>query len=240
MRDYKEEFEKRTAWIRKVLEESGAGGIVYGNSGGKDSALAGILCKAACDNTLGVIMPCASKRNYGEDTEDALAVAKQFDIETITVDLTETRETLLKAVEPDISEEALKNIAPRLRMTTVYALAQTRGALVCGTGNRDEIYVGYFTKWGDGASDLNPIGDLTVGEIYEFLDWLDAPLNIRKKAPSAGLYEGQTDESEMGISYAALDEYILTGNGDQDTVKKIDRMHSRSEHKRSVVRIYPA
>lgn len=240
MRNYAEEFDKRVAWIKKVLEDSHTKGIVYGNSGGKDSALVGILCKAACDNTLGVIMPCASKRNYGEDTEDGLAVAKQFDIETITVDLTETRERLLEAIEPEISDDALKNIAPRLRMTTLYSLAQTRGALVAGTGNRDELYIGYFTKWGDGAADFNPIGDLTVGEVYAFLDYLDAPENIRKKAPSAGLFEGQTDETEIGISYAAIDQYLLTGEGEAETVAKIDRMHATTEHKRMPIRIYPA
>lgn len=239
MRNYEEEYTKRVEWIRNVLAGSRTEGIVFGNSGGKDSALVGILCKAACENTLSVIMPCASKRNYGEDTVDALAVAKQFDIETITVDLTETRTQLLSAIEPEISDEALKNIAPRLRMTTLYSLAQTRHALVAGTGNRDELYIGYFTKWGDGAADFNPIGDLTVGEVYAFLDYLNAPENIRKKAPSAGLFEGQTDETEIGIPYSAIDHYLLTGEGNAEEVAKIDRMHATTEHKRMPIRIYP-
>ena len=87
MRDYQKEFEKRTEFVRNILKESGASGIVYGNSGGKDSALVGILCKAACDNTVGIIMPCSSLRNYNEDTADAKTVAAKYNIETRTVDL---------------------------------------------------------------------------------------------------------------------------------------------------------
>lgn len=94
-------------------------------------------------------------------------------------------------------------------MLTLYAVAASENRLVCGTGNRSESYVGYFTKWGDGAYDMNPIADLTVTEIYEFLRFLDAPSRIIEKAPSAGLFDGQTDESEMGMTYAELDKYIL-------------------------------
>ena len=238
MRDYKIEFEKRVKWIQDILDSAHANGIVYGNSGGKDSALVGILCKAACENTLGIIMPCASKRNYGEDAKDGMDVANQFGIETITVDLTEVRETLLDKIGVEISETALKNIAPRLRMTTVYSVAQTRNALVAGTGNADELYVGYFTKWGDGAADFNPISDLTVGEVYEFLEYLNAPENIIKKAPSAGLFEGQTDESEMGIKYSDIDKFLLTGEAESDVKEKIERMHAVSEHKRKGVNFY--
>ena len=240
MRDYKKEFKDRVKWIKKILKESHASGIVYGNSGGKDSALVGILCKAACDNTLGVLMPCSSKRNFGEDTEDAKAVAEKFGIETITVDLTDVRKSMVEVLLEQISESSLTNIAPRLRMTTFYAIAQSKGMLVAGTGNRDEIYVGYYTKWGDGSSDFNPIADLTVGEIYEFLTYLKAPENIIKKAPSAGLFEGQTDEGEMGIKYSDIDKYLLTGEGGADVIKKIEKMHAASEHKRIGVKMYGA
>ena len=171
MRDYKVEFEKRVAFIRELLEKSGAQGIVYGNSGGKDSALVGILCKFACENTVGIIMPCASKRNYQEDKDDGLEVAKTYGIDTRTVDLTPARETLLdglKTVAP-LNDMAVANLAPRLRMTTLYAIAASENLLVAGTSNRSEAYMGYFTKWGDGACDFNPISDLTVTEIYEFL-----------------------------------------------------------------------
>ena len=235
MRDYKEEFEKRVQFIKDCLEEAHCRGIVYGNSGGKDSALVGILCKAACDNTLGVMMPCQSKRNFGEDMEDGLAVARQFNIDTIMVDLTAAKEAVTENIEKSvkISETAGKNIAPRLRMTTVYAIAQTMGALVAGTGNRSERYTGYFTKWGDGAFDFNPISDLSVGEIYEFLEYLDAPENIIRKAPSAGLFEGQTDEKEMGVTYDAIDRYMMKGEGSPEDIEKIRRMHEVTAHKRT-------
>ncbi len=242
MRNYKEETEKRVAFIRQVLAESGCRGIVFGNSGGKDSALVGILCKMACDNTLGVLMPCATTQNYGSDTDDALLLAAQFQIESRTVDLTEARNAEIAALEAAgvaMNSSAVSNIAPRLRMTTLYALAAAEGRLVAGTGNKCEIYMGYFTKWGDGAADFNPIADLTVSEIFAFLDYLDGPESIRKKAPSAGLFEGQTDEKEMGVTYAAIERYMDGGEVTPEEKAIIDRFHRISEHKRIGRKDYP-
>ena len=240
MRDYREEFEKRVDFIKGVLKNSGAAGIVYGNSGGKDSALVGILCKAACPNTVGIIMPCASKRNFGEDRDDGIAVAEQFDIETRTIDLTPVREAELEALKgiTDANPSAVTNIAPRLRMITLYAVAASENMLVAGTGNRSEYYMGYFTKWGDGACDLNPIRDLTATEVFEFLRYLDAPAHIIVKAPSAGLFEGQTDEAEMGVTYKAIDDFLLYGTVSEKDAAVIDRYHSRSEHKRTGTAVY--
>lgn len=98
MRDYKKELEDRVEFIRGVLRDSGASGIVYGNSGGKDSALVGALCKAACDNTVGIIMPCASKRNFGLDRDDGLTVATHFGIETREIDLSPVKEAMTAAL----------------------------------------------------------------------------------------------------------------------------------------------
>ena len=240
MRDYKAEFEGRVAFIRERLAESHCTGIVFGNSGGKDSALVGILCKAACENTLGVIMPCSSARNYGMDRDDGLEVAERFNIETRTVDLTPVRAAELAALEgvTELTDMAVANIAPRLRMVTLYAIAHAENRLVAGTGNASEAYVGYFTKWGDGAHDFNPISDLSVTEIYEFLEYLHAPRSIIEKAPSAGLFEGQTDEAEMGVSYAAIDDYIAGRPvGDRERAV-IERMHRASEHKRQPIAKY--
>ncbi len=239
-RDWKEEYEGRVAWIRDLVKSSGAKGIVFGNSGGKDSALVGILCKAACDNTVGIIMPCASKRNFGIDADDGKELAEQFGIETRTIDLTAVRERELEALRgvTELTDMAVSNIAPRLRMTTLYAVAAAEGRLVAGTGNRSEAYMGYFTKWGDGAHDFNPIADLTATEIFAFLDWLDAPRSIIEKAPSAGLFDGQTDESEMGVSYAAIDRYLQTGEADEKDRAIIERYHRNSEHKRRPIPTY--
>ena len=240
MRNYKIEFENRVAFIKSVLCESGLKGIVYGNSGGKDSALVGILCKAACDNTVGIILPCTSKRNYDEDTADAKEVAKKYNIETRTVDLTPVKEAELKALDgvATLNAAALSNIAPRLRMLTLYAVAAAENRLVAGTGNRSEAYVGYFTKWGDGAHDFNPIADLTVTEIYEFLRYLDAPKCVIEKAPSAALFDGQTDETEMGVTYGELDAYLSGKAIEEEKKKIIERMHKASEHKRTGISIY--
>ncbi|MCC8078493.1 MAG: NAD(+) synthase [Oscillospiraceae bacterium] len=240
MRDYKQEFDKRVEFIQNVLKSSRASGIIYGNSGGKDSALVGILCKAACDNTVGIIMPCASKRNFGMDKDDGLEVAEQYGIETRLVDLTPVREceTEVLSAVTTLTDAALANIAPRLRMTTLYAVAAAENRIVAGTGNRSEAYMGYFTKWGDGAHDFNPIADLTVTEIYEFLEYLGAPRCIIEKAPSAGLFEGQTDESEMGLSYAALDKFLLTGEASEHDRAIIDKFHNASEHKRRPITAY--
>lgn len=139
-----------------------------------------------------------------------------------------------------LNQMATSNIAPRLRMLTLYTIGAAEGRLVAGTGNRSEAYMGYFTKWGDGAYDFNPIADLTVTEVYAFLSWLHAPENIIRKAPSAGLFEGQTDEQEMGVTYAAIDRYILTGEANEHDKTIIDRYHSRSEHKRRPAATYHA
>ena len=235
MRDYANETEARVAFIRERLAESGCRGIVFGNSGGKDSALVGILCKKACDDTLGVLMPCATTQNYGSDTDDALLLAARFGIASRTVDLTEARSAEIRALEASgvvLNDPAVSNIAPRLRMATLYAIAAAEGRLVAGTGNKCEIFMGYFTKWGDGAADFNPIADLTVSEIFAFLEYLDGPESIRMKPPSAGLFEGQTDEKEMGVTYAAVERYMNGGDVSEAERIIIERYNRGSEHKR--------
>lgn len=240
MRDYAKEFSCRVEFIKDALKKSGAKGIVFGNSGGKDSLLVGILSKSACDNTLGVIMPCGSKRNYQIDKTDAETFADKYGIETRVVDLTETRNILIKELEKvtTLTSAAISNIAPRLRMTTLYSIAASESRIVAGTGNRSEGYMGYFTKWGDGAYDFNPISDLTVTEIYEFLRFLGAPENIFEKPPSAGLFDGQTDEEEMGVSYKSIDNYLLCREVNEKDREIIDRYHKQSEHKRRMPLVY--
>lgn len=239
-RNYKEELINRTEFISETVKKAGADGIVFGNSGGKDSALVGILCKKACKNTVGFIMPCETKRNFSEDKADALLVSKKYGIQTLEADISRVKRDLVNSFsnEFSLSDQALMNIAPRIRMTLLYSAAQSRNSIVAGTGNRSEEYVGYFTKWGDGAYDFNPISDLTATEVLEFLEFLDAPYQIIKKAPSAGLFDGQTDESEMGFSYNELDLYLTEGKGDPEIIGKIEKMHRRSEHKRNTPPVF--
>lgn len=240
MRDYSKEFTERVSYIRELVEKSGVDGIVYGNSGGKDCALVGILCKFACENTVGIMMPCASKRNFEQDMNDAKEVSEHFGIQSRVIDLTDVRQVEIDRLSgiTTLTNAAVNNIAPRLRMTTLYAVAASENRLVAGTGNRSENYMGYFTKWGDGACDFNPISDLTATEVIEFLKWLAAPACVINKAPSAGLFDGQTDESEMGVSYAAIDTYITTGEASERDKKIIDRYHRVSEHKRSGISVF--
>lgn len=240
MRNYEEEVRQRVAFIRRMLEEAHADGIVYGNSGGKDCTLVGALCRMACENVTGVIMPCQSKRNYQEDAEDALAAAEKFGIRTLRVDVTSAKEALTAEIEKccGISQMAGINVNPRLRMIVVYTIAQSQNCLVAGTGNLSERTMGYFTKWGDGACDFNPIGDLTVTEVFEFLRYLDAPSHIIEKAPSAGLYDGQTDEKEMGISYAELDRYLLTGEATPELKAHVEGVRARTAHKRRMPAVF--
>ncbi|MDO4628936.1 MAG: NAD(+) synthase [Planctomycetia bacterium] len=250
LRDWNLELENRVAWIRSIIgktEMKLGMGIVYGNSGGKDCTLAAILCRKATENILGVIMPCQSSRNFGSDRDDALLVAEKYDIPTIQVDLSDVKSVFTQTLDPifaamnlasDAVQKGKMNMNPRLRMTTLYTIAQARGALVCGTGNRSERAMGYFTKWGDGACDFNPIADLTVTEIFEFLRFLDAPISIIEKAPSAGLFEGQTDEDEMGIRYAEIDEFLLHGTGTPEKTARVQRVMEMTAHKRKLPPMY--
>ena len=234
MRDYTLETKNRIDFIQNTLSAAHAEGIVFGNSGGKDCALVGILCKKACENTLGLILACGSNRNYESDKADAESLAQQFNIATRIIDLSDVKAKLVHVAgeTTKLSDSALVNMSPRLRMTTLYAVAASENRLVAGTGNRCERYMGYFTKWGDGAFDFNPISDLTVTEIYEFLRFLNAPDSIIRKAPSAGLYDGQTDEHDMGVTYHSIDHFLLSGSVNERDGAIIQRFHQLSEHKR--------
>lgn len=239
--DIKKEIGDRVEWIKSLLSASGAKGVIFGASGGKDSVLVGILARMATENVCGVIMPCESKRNFGMDRDDALLVNEKFGIETLEVDLTPAKLAMtaaLRDVTPEQNDLAYMNLNPRLRMATLYNIAQRKNYLVAGTGNRSEIVMGYYTKWGDGASDFNPISDLTVREVYEMLEYLGAPEQIISKAPSAGLSDDQTDEKEMGLTYAEIDDYILENKASDEVRAKIERRYKTSEHKRTGVQHY--
>jgi len=212
-------------------------------SGGIDSAVVAVLCKTAFPkSTLGLLMPCHSHK---DDLKHAMDLATAFNVETQFVDLSLLFESAYVTFEGRTFEEKNKNLAtanlkPRLRMLTLYYFANKMNYLVVGTGNRSELMMGYFTKYGDGGVDLLPIADLLKTEVRALAKELKIPEAIIKRAPSAGLWEGQTDEEEMGITYDELDNILLgktAGIAPQKVVMVQDRMKA-SEHKRNLAGIF--
>jgi NAD+ synthase len=227
-------------WIRDTVSAGGGKGTVCGLSGGLDSAVVAALCKRAFPtDSLGLLMPCHSD---AEDAEDALLTAHHFGLASATVDLTESYDLLfaeLSATLTDLGEDPLAtaNIKPRLRMAALYAFANHLGYRVVGTGNRSELAVGYFTKYGDGAADLLPLGNLTKTRVRELAEHLEVPRRIIDRPPSAGLWPGQTDEGEMGLTYAELDAYL--SGASPAGGERIEALAAASEHKRSLPAIAP-
>ncbi len=231
------QVEEIVNWIRTKVAEANGRGVIFGLSGGIDSAVVAALAKKAFpDNSLGLIMPCHSNP---KDEEDALVVSESVGLKTQKVDLTSSYDLLLKEANlEEPSQLAMANIKPRLRMTTLYLIGQQLGYLVLGPTNRSEFHVGYFTKHGDSSVDLMPIADFVKMDIFAMAKILNIPESIINKKPSAGLWEEQTDEEELGFSYEELDRYILTGQGSQELKDKVDRMHRNSQHKRNYAQIY--
>ncbi|MFW6034679.1 MAG: NAD(+) synthase [Halothermotrichaceae bacterium] len=220
-------------WIREYVDKAGAEGAVVGLSGGIDSAVTSVLCKKAFgENLLGVIMPCYSN---GKDAADARKVADEFDINYIEKDLSPVLDELLLVLEDNKDYRqgnlAVANIKPRLRMTTLYYYAAKYNYLVVGTDNWSELTVGYFTKFGDGGVDIAPLGRLVKTEVRELAKHLGISDDIINKSPSAGLWQGQTDEKEMGVSYDVLDRYILTGEGSAEEIERIETIVIQNKHK---------
>ncbi len=227
--------EKLTPWIRDKVVAAGCKGIVVGMSGGLDSSVLAVLCQRAFpQNMLGVLMPCHSRQ---EDGEHAQIVASKFSIPTKIVVLDTVFDTLLKAlpkdkVEPTASRLAKANLKVRLRMLTLYYFANQLKYMVAGSGNRSELSVGYFTKYGDGGVDILPLGNLVKGQVRELASFLGIPQQIIDKPPSAGLWQGQTDEGELGFSYEELDRYLVTGEASNELRERVESMIAASNHKR--------
>ena len=227
---------KLTTWIKEKVEAAGAEGVVFGMSGGIDSSVVAALCVRAFPKTsLGLIMPWYS---IEEDQEHAEMVARQFSVRTRLVVLDSFADVLLNNLPDFEADSSLKrlaqvNVKARMRMVTLYYAANQLHYLVVGSGNRSELTVGYFTKYGDSGVDILPLGGLVKKEVRELARFLEIPRVIIDKAPSAGLWPGQTDEGEMGITYADLDNYILTGDASGAVKKTIDALNARSAHKRA-------
>lgn len=231
---------KTVQWIKKMGEEARVKGMLVGISGGIDSAVVACLIKKAYpDHSLGVVLPI---NNTLADLEDAELLIRNCRIGRVSIDLTEIHHHLLEQVQEkmgDLYNETNNritdaNLRARLRMSTLYSIANNLNYMVVGTDNAAEILTGYYTKYGDGGVDILPIANLLKSEVYEWAKELEVPETIIKKAPSAGLWEGQTDEAEMGVSYAYIDEYLKGNDIPKKEKEVIERLHRTSAHKRQL------
>jgi NAD+ synthase len=239
-------------WLRARVHEAGARGIVLGLSGGIDSAVVARVSQIALPGgVMTVIMPADSDP---QDAADAQLVAETFDLPVMTIDLARPLEALLVQTQQalgtwppgsarddeKLAKMAQANLKPRLRMTTLYYVANRLNHLVAGTGNRTEIAIGYYTKYGDGGVDLLPLGALVKSQVRALARELGVPARVIDKPPSAGLWAGQTDEGEMGFTYAELEHYLLRGPDAvaPATVMKIERLARASEHKRHLPPVF--
>jgi len=238
--DYKKLTSDIQNWISEYLNSANANGVVLGLSGGIDSSVTASLCVNALGskNVIGLGLPCES---ISQDLEDAKLIAKHLGIRLTTIDLTETFKQSIKSLSSYFKPNQISraNIKPRLRMLSLYYVAQSIGNyLVAGTGNRSELAIGYFTKYGDGGVDFEPLGMLYKCEVKKIARILKIPEKIINKPPSAGLWPDQTDEGEMGITYDELDEILYrmdydldTNDLDENIVNKVKNMIKNSMHK---------
>ena len=226
-------------WLQDYKIKTSCKGVVLGISGGKDSTTVAMLAKKVWgDNVLGIMMPDGEQK----DLNDSVAVCSSIGIKSALVDVGQAVTNIVHSINSsvfgvDVSQKAITNIAPRVRMTVLYAIAQSLGYRVIGTGNASEAYIGWTTKWGDSAYDLNPIYHLTCGEVValgkELVKEFGLPESLIVKAPSDGL-TGRTDEDNFGFTYEALDRWIKDEALPFDDAKKINEMHFASAHKRSM------
>ena len=221
-------------FLANYLKDSHLDGYVLGLSGGVDSSLAAALARNAVgkDKLMCLIMPIDSNP---KDLEDATKVAEALGVRYLVLDGSDSfhqtvKQFALQGIKLD--NLSLANLKVRIRMTMLYAYGQTHRSLVIGTDNMDERYTGYFTKYGDGAADILPLVYLTKGEVVEAAKLKGVPTYLAERIPSAGLFEGQTDEKEMGVSYKDLDDYLLGKKIDAKAVERIEYLHRISEHKR--------
>ncbi|WP_338970608.1 NAD(+) synthase [Spiroplasma endosymbiont of Labia minor] len=223
-------------WIREKVKAANAVGVIVGISGGIDSALVANLAKQAFPNDyLTVWMPLHSSL---EDEECKNALVNENNLKFKTVNLLSTfneikTELNLPNETAKSTQLALANTKARLRMTTLYSLAQSHNYLVLGTDNADEWHIGYFTKFGDGGCDLLPIVHLLKQEVKEAAKFYNVPNIIIDRKPTAGLWENQTDEAEIGFSYEIIDRYLIGENVSTDAKERIEYLHFISEHKRN-------
>lgn len=225
-------------WLKEYTYSAGMKGGVVGLSGGLDSSVVAYLMQQSFgENALGVLLPI---HNSVEAEDDALSIVKDSKINYIGLELTDTFQKGYHRIEQTLGDQWNKdsaqlvgaNFQARLRMATLYAIAQNNHYLVIGTGNASETFTGYFTKYGDEGVDVNPLKYYRKEQVKEMAKYLGVPERILNKAPSADLWEGQTDEIEMGISYATIDTYLRGENISPEDEETLMRLHKTTEHKR--------
>lgn len=233
--------DKIVNWLKAKMKEANAKGLICGVSGGVDSAVvAALIKKAAGKNHLCLIMPCHSIR---EDEADAKSLAKKIGLISKKIDLTGVYDAFIKVL-PAATDKAMANIKPRLRMITLYYFANNLNYLVVGTGNKSECLMGYYTKFGDGGVDLLPLGNILKKQVWQLAGHLGIPQQIISKQPSAGLWRGQTDENEMGITYRELDIILedlskrRKSKSRKEAVGRIKSILKASSHKRNPPEVF--
>lgn len=228
-------------WIRNWFKKnSSTCNAVIGISGGKDSTVAAALCVEALgrDRVVGVLMP----NGIQSDIDDSYAVVKHLDINHFVIDIFPMMEdfagSLYKA-NIELSNQAMINLPPRVRMATLYAVSQSiNGRVVC-TDNLSESYVGYSTRWGDSVGDFSPLANLTTDEVIAIGDALGLPYELVHKTPADGLC-GKTDEDNFGFTYEALNKYIREGICEDESVRtRIDFMHRKNLFKLQPIPSFP-
>ena len=234
LKEYLKVIEK---FVADYLKKSNMKQYVLGLSGGVDSSLVAAITKAAVgkDKLTCIMMPIES---HPSDLLDAKELAEQLDLNYIVIDGSDSYHATLKQFEKqgiELDQATRANLKVRIRMTILYAYAQKVGGLVIGTDNADERYTGYFTKYGDGGVDLLPICHLVKSEVVEACKLYGISDRLAERTPTAGLFEGQTDETEMKVKYKDLDEYLLGGEIDEKSKERIEYLHRISEHKRAPI-----
>lgn len=239
MFDAKKETEKIIQFIRQYFKENNLGGVIIGISGGKDSGVVAALFTKAIgkENIIGVTMPCHSKE---EDKSDAFLVSQKYGFKLINLDLTSTFDVFTqeakKLTDFTESEDSSINLKPRLRMSTLYYLAQMyskkekKTYIVAGTANKCEEYVGYFTKGGDSVSDIKVLADLTVSEVIQIGEILEVPEKVLYKTPNDGI-SNQSDEEKLGVSYQEIENFLNQEEVPEEVFKKITTLHQKNTHK---------